>query len=47
MCAEVDLKILNSMWLKRPYQFAPPYTRSIEQYINGYAHSAENAQQVI
>lgn len=43
---EVQLSILNSIWLKQPYEFSPPYNKSIQRYFGAYAQTLTDAQQI-
>jgi len=44
--AEVDLNMLNSIWLRQPYGFEPEYAKQVNTYLNASARVFDSAQQV-
>ena len=44
--AGVQLSLLNSVWLKQPYQFAPPFKQQIQNNFGAQALPLVSAQEV-
>ena len=38
--------MLNSIWLRQPYEFSPVYTHEVSSYLNATARTLTTAQQV-